>query len=123
VGSQAIFRFVVWALFFNGVFLHILVRARGSIASASNSVKTFRAWWDLNWRDLGWRLAFDGVGMIAWILSPRVFGDAIHLQLPITYATAGFMGFTVDRIVDSSGFIIGFRRVDLPRVAPPDNLK
>ena len=119
--DQVAFRLAVWALFFNGVGLHILLRARGSIASRSNSVKTFRAWWELNWHDLGWRLFLDGLGLMAWEVAPFVPGmkDFVsHILPPICYGAAPVMGVVVDRFIDSGGFILGFSRVDNGEARP-----
>jgi hypothetical protein len=116
--EQALFRLLVWFWFFLGVILHLLLRARASIAAASNSVTSFRDWWEYNWRDLGWRLFLDGVGLMVWEVTPHILGSFWGLGIPVNYATAPLMGFAVDRFVDSSGFILGFMRVDMATVAP-----
>lgn len=121
--QQSTFRLAIWALFFLGVWLHILLRARASVASSSNSVGTVLVWWELNWRELGWELFLDGVGLMFWEVSPHLFGDVLKLLLPITYGTAPVMGFAVDRFINSSGFILGFAKVDMPRIAPQNGSK
>ena len=72
--EQAIFRLFIWLWFFLGVSLHILLKARASIAARSNSVTTFRTWWEYNWRDFGWRLFLDGVGLMLWEVAPQLLG-------------------------------------------------
>jgi len=113
-----VFRLIVWALYFNGVSLHILLRAKGSIKSRSNSIHTFRTWWELNWRDLGWELFLDGVALMFWEVSPQLVGQVVKVALPITYATAPVMGFAVDRFLHSSGFIVGLTN-ETPRTTSP----
>jgi hypothetical protein len=118
---SARFRLIIWLLYFLGVSLHILLRARASIAAASNSVSTFRSWWQYNWHDLGWRLFLDGVGLMGWELSfyvPGLKDFIVHVLPPVCYGAGPIMGIVVDRFVDSGGFILGFNRTDMPRIAP-----
>jgi hypothetical protein len=118
--EQALFRLLIWGCYFLGVSLHILLRARASIAARSNSVTSFRAWWDFNWHDLGWRLFLDGSGLMLWEISPQMLGSVIGHLIPVTYGTAPLMGFAVDHFIDSSGFILGFSKIDMPKVAPTE---
>lgn len=122
IDSQpSIFRLLVWALFFLGVGLHILLCARGSIASRSNSIKTFRSWWEFNWQELGWRLLLDSAALMIWEGGPHVIGDVIGRQIPITYGTAPIVGLFVDRCLHTAGFTMGFTKLDMTKVAPPEN--
>jgi hypothetical protein len=121
--EQALLRLLIWFWYFLGVSLHILLKSRASIAASSNSITTFRGWWEHNWQDMGWRLFLDGVGLMLWEVAPHILGSVIGEKIPVTYGTAPIMGFAVDRFVDSSGFIAGFMRVDMPAVAPPKEVQ
>lgn len=115
--KEALFRLLVWFLYFNGVGIHILLCAIGSIAAKSNSVVTFRAWWDYNWPTLRIRMLCNSGALIFWELSPRLLGELIGREIPITYITAVVMGITIDRIVGSLGFKFGWG-ADMGKVAP-----
>jgi hypothetical protein len=115
------FRLAVWALYYLGVVLHVLVSARASIASDSNSVKTFRFWWECNWKTLRKRLVCDAIALVLWEVSPALLGQIIGHVLPCTYGTAAVTGFAADRFIGSEGFSLGFMKVDMVKVAPAGN--
>jgi hypothetical protein len=111
----------VWVLFNLGVLLQILFQARGSIASSSNSIKSFRVWWQYNVRDLGWRLFVDGLWFAVWLVGPYFLGDAAaRLIPPASYAIAPWIGFSADRFTHSLGFILRFTTLEMSHVAPPE---
>ena len=121
--QQVTFRLLVWGFFFLGVSLHILLRARATIAAKSNSVTTFRIWWRYNWRDLGWRLFLDGLGLMFWEVTPYIPGlkeFVSHILPPVCAAAAPVMGVVADRFIDSGGFISGFGHADMNAVAPKE---
>jgi hypothetical protein len=111
----------VWLLFYAGVLLDILFQARGSIAAKSNSIKSFRVWWEYNVRELGWRLLIDGICWMIWMTGPHFLGEAAaHLIPAVSYTVAPWIGFSADRFTHSLGFILRFTTVEMPHVAPPD---
>jgi len=114
----------VWLLFYIGVLLQILFQARGSIAAKSNSIKSFRVWWDYNHRDLGGRLFIDGVLWMGWMVGPHFLGEAAaHLIPPVSFAVAPWIGFSADRFTHSLGFILRFTTADMGIVAPSDGIQ
>jgi hypothetical protein len=114
----ALFRLAIWFLYFDGVAVHILLTARASIASQSNSIKTFRVWWNLNWHTLRLRLLCDGVALVIWEYSPQLIGQFIGHVIPVGYGTAALMGLAVDRVIGSASFSLGFLKVDMTQIAP-----
>ena len=77
----------------------------------SNSVTTFKVWWEYNHRELGWRLFLDGIGLMFWEFSPLVPGlkeFVSHILPPVCLGAAPVMGVVADRFVHSGGFILGF---------------
>jgi len=115
--KEALFRLLVWFLYFNGVGIHILISARASIAAGSNSVGSFRTWWDYNWHTLRMRMLCNAAALIIWELSPRLISQVMGREIPITYGTAIFMGIAVDRLMGSVGFSFGWG-ADMGKVAP-----
>ena len=115
--KEALFRLLVWFLYFNGVGVHILISALGSIKATSNSVVSFRGWWDHNWETLRIRVFVDAACLIVWYIAPQVLGQVIGHVFPITYGTAGIMGIAVDRVIAGLGFSFGWGP-DMGKVAP-----
>ena len=66
----------VWVLFHVGAALQILLQARASIAAKSNSIESFRVWWEYNHRELGLRLFIDGALWMGWMVGPHFLGEA-----------------------------------------------
>lgn len=111
----------VWVLFNLGVLLQILFQARGSIAARSNSITSFRVWWEYNRRELGWRLFIDGLWFGVWVAGPQLLGDAAaRLIPPCSYAVAPWIGFSADRFTHSLGFILRFTTLEMAHVAPAE---
>lgn len=96
----------------------MLLSARASIASQSNSIMTFRTWWDLNWRTLRLRVLCDGVALMIWEYSPQLIGQFTGHVIPVGYGTAALMGLAVDRVIGSASFSLGFLRADMTQLAP-----
>jgi hypothetical protein len=119
--KEALFRLLVWFLYFNGVGVHILISARASIAAKSNSIVTMRSWWEYNWHTLGFRLFLDSVFLMGWEVSPQVVGQVLGHVLPVTLGTAAFMGIAVDRMIGGIGFSFGWLGADMPKVAPSEH--
>ncbi len=114
--AQALY---VWLLFHLGVMLQILIQARGSIAATSNSISSFRVWWEFNQRELGWRLFIDGLCWTVWVVGPIFLGTgAARLIPPVSFAIAPWIGFSADRFTHSLGFILRFTTVEMSEVAP-----
>jgi hypothetical protein len=114
--SEALY---VYFLYYLGVVLHILLQARGTIRAQSNSIHSFRIWWDFNHRELRIRLLIDGVLWMVWIAGPRFLGEAAaHMIPPVSYAVAPWIGLSVDRFTHSMGFILRFNGSDMGEVAP-----
>jgi hypothetical protein len=111
----------VWLLFHVGILLQILLQARASIAARSNSIGSFRVWWEHNHRELGLRLFIDGALWMGWMVGPHFLGEAAaHLIPPVSYAVAPWIGFSADRFSHSCGFILRFTTVDMGIVAPAE---
>jgi hypothetical protein len=111
----------VYILYYMGVVLHILLQARGSIAARSNSIRSFRVWWEYNHRELGLRLFADSVLWMVWICGPHFLGEAAaHLIPPVSYVVSPWIGLSVDRFVHSMGFILRFNGADMGEVAPTE---
>ena len=109
----------LWILFQAGVVLQMLFQARGSIVARSNSIKSFRVWWEYNRLQLGWRLFIDGLLFGIWVVGPRILGDAAaHLIPPCSYTVAPWIGFSADRFTHSLGFILRFSTLEMAEVAP-----
>ncbi|MBO0887489.1 hypothetical protein J2P12_00150 [Candidatus Bathyarchaeota archaeon] len=109
---------LIWALYYCGVFIHLLLSAYASIASEGNSVKTVRAWWDYNFHLLGWRLLLDGAFLFGWESAPATLVPVIGHLVPVAYGTAPMMGIAIDRMLSSGTFALGWLKVDMTQVAP-----
>lgn len=109
----------VYVLFYLGVLLNILIQAYCSIRARSNSIKSFRTWLQLNFHDLGWRLAIDGVCWAIWMVGPSFLGAAAaRIIPPCGFAIAPWIGFSSDRFSNSLGFYLRFTTTEMPDVAP-----
>jgi hypothetical protein len=115
------FRLEIWALYYLGVALHVLVSVRASIASDSNSVTTFNFWWEHNRKIFRKRLVCDAIAMVLWEAAPSIFGAIVGHVFPCAYGTAAVTGFAADRFIASEGFSLGFMKVDMVKVAPAGN--
>jgi hypothetical protein len=109
----------VWLLFYAGVLLDILLQALGSIVAKSNSITSFRVWWQYNVHALGWRLLIDGLCWMLWMVGPHYLGDAAARMIPpVSLVVAPWLGFSADRFTHSLGFILRFSTVEMGIVAP-----
>jgi hypothetical protein len=120
---ESLVRLLNWFLYYVGVALYVLGKARGSIASRGNSVTRFRDWWELNWRELGWVLVGDGLAFVLWDNAPQLFGAMVGKVIPLTYGTAPVVGAFVHHWLNTEGFTRGFIRVDMTQVAPPKEVQ
>jgi hypothetical protein len=106
----------LWALFYMGFFVSLLLQAQTSISSASNGLDSLWSWFKLHSRVIVARL------FLSMIFSPL----AIHyipasIGLPV-WSVYGAAGFIVDSLLDKFLFIFGRQigmKVEVPQIAPP----
>lgn len=107
-----------WILFAVGWLLHVLLQAKASVNSDSNSLENVRQWLKLSWLILVVRAFAAALLMLLWHEAPQYFGQVVGAVVPMTKATAGIAGLAVDAFIDKLGAIFGLQ-IDIPKVAPP----
>lgn len=107
-----------WMLFAVGWLLHVLLQAKASVVSDSNSLENIGQWLKLSWLILLVRAFAAVLLMLLWHEAPQLFGQIAGAEIPMTKATAGIAGLAVDALIDKLGAIFGLQ-IDIPKVAPP----
>lgn len=108
-----------WILFTVGWLLHVLLQAKASVNSKSNSLENVRQWLKLSWLVLIVRAFAAVLLMLLWHEAPQLFGQIAGAAIPMTKATCGIAGLAVDAFIDKLGAIFGLK-IEIPVVAPPE---
>lgn len=108
-----------WILFAVGWVLHMLLQAKASVNSKSNSLENIGQWLKLQWLIIAVRLFLAVLIMLLWHEAPALFGQIVGAAIPMTLATCGLAGFAVDAFVDKVGAIFGLK-IEVPSAAPPE---
>jgi hypothetical protein len=106
----------LWALFYAGFVVSLLLQAQTSVTSKSNGLTSVFGWLKLHWHVVTARL------FLSAIFSPLL----IHyipsgLGLPI-WSVYGSAGFIADSLLDKVLFMFGQgvgMKVEVPQVVPP----
>jgi len=107
----------LWAMFYAGFGVSLLLQAQTSISSASNGLDSLFDWAKLHSRVIAVRLFLS---MIFSPLAIKYIPSSIGLPIWSVYGAAGFI---VDSLLDKFLFIFGRQigmKVEVPRLAPPE---
>ncbi len=112
-------RTILWAIFLAGWMLHALLQAKASVSSKSNGLRSIREWFALTWQFVFARWFLSALALQLWMEAPAVFGATLGISaLPLTKATAGIFGYSVDSLLDKLGASFGLK-IEIPKLAPP----
>lgn len=111
-----------WILFIVGWVLHLLLQAKASANSRSNSLQNIWQWFRLQWLVVIARLFLAVLFMLLWHEAPSLFGQIVGAAIPMTMATSGIAGFAVDAFVDKIGAIFHVS-IEIPALKPADQEK
>jgi hypothetical protein len=122
----------LWACYFIGQLLHVLLRATAVVRSPQSGITSYRQFLNVHGAPLAVRVFLATMGLILWAGNPQIVSDLLQKAgvgvgdtvLPLNAATAGLYGYFADSLLDKLGVFIPQLQKDVPpaladALAPP----